>query len=283
MKVKSPSKKRKHKSPDFYSVFVIVTILMAILLIKACDYSGRSDRTGETRSILMREEKVSGDREIENFIKDKLTQQEGIDAENIKVRAENGHVWLSGHVGYLSDKRWITSAAEMIKGVVFIENNLQVSPGVVADVDILRDVSLALMKSPYIEMAEVIAVVDEGAVILRGEVDSWPEKITAEQIVEGVKGVRSVVNNIFVEHDATRPTNEIAEDLKAVLQLDPGINYDMLRVMVKDSGDVTIEGTVGSISEKKRIDSLSRIEGVQTINLEGVKIIPGPQTETIGN
>ena len=208
---------------------------------------------------------------------------EGIDADNIIVSVENGHVRLSGNVDYLADKKRIATVAEMIRGVILVENNLQVSPGQISDLDIQSDVSLALIKSPLIEMAKVIAVVDEGAVILRGEVDSWPEKITAEQIVEGVKGVRSVVNNIYVEHDATRPTNEIAEDLKAALQLDPGINYDRLRLMVKDSGDVTIEGTVGSISEKKQIESLSRIDGVQTINVEGVKIVPGPQAEVTGN
>lgn len=283
LKVKNTPEKNKRPQPDFYSVFIIMIVLLVILFIKACDSSGKPEGAIRAESSLAKDDAVFGDQDIKKLIKDELTVMEGIDADNIMVSVENGHVRLSGNVDYLADKKRIATVAEMIRGVILVENNLQVSPGQISDLDIQSDVSLALIKSPLIEMAKVIAVVDEGAVILRGEVDSWPEKITAEQIVEGVKGVRSVVNNIYVEHDATRPTNEIAEDLKAALQLDPGINYDRLRLMVKDSGDVTIEGTVGSISEKKQIESLSRIDGVQTINVEGVKIVPGPQAEVTGN
>ena len=283
LKVKNTPEKNKRPQPDFYSVFIIMIVLLVILFIKACDSSGKPEGAIRAEGSLANDDAVFGDQDIKKLIKDELTVMEGIDADNIMVSVENGHVRLSGNVDYLADKKRIATVAEMIRGVILVENNLQVSPGQISDLDIQSDVSLALIKSPLIEMAKVIAVVDEGAVILRGEVDSWPEKITAEQIVEGVKGVRSVVNNIYVEHDATRPTNEIAEDLKAALQLDPGINYDRLRLMVKDSGDVTIEGTVGSISEKKQIESLSRIDGVQTINVEGVKIVPGPQAEVTGN
>ena len=283
LKVKNTPEKNKRPQPDFYSVFIIMIVLLVILFIKACDSSGKPGGPIRAESSLAKDDAVFGDQDIKKLIKDELTVMEGIDADNIIVSVENGHVRLSGNVDYLADKKRIATVAEMIRGVILVENNLQVSPGQISDLDIQSDVSLALIKSPLIKMAKVIAVVDEGAVILRGEVDSWPEKITAEQIVEGVKGVRSVVNNIYVEHDATRPTNEIAEDLKAALQLDPGINYDRLRLMVKDSGDVTIEGTVGSISEKKQIESLSKIDGVQTINVEGVKIVPGPQAEVTSN
>ena len=60
LKVKNTPEKNKRPQPDFYSVFIIMIVLLVILFIKACDSSGKPGGQYALRAVLPRMTLFSG-------------------------------------------------------------------------------------------------------------------------------------------------------------------------------------------------------------------------------
>ncbi|MBD3297635.1 MAG: BON domain-containing protein, partial [candidate division Zixibacteria bacterium] len=88
-----------------------------------------------------------------------------------------------------------------------------------------------------------VEVVD-GVVTLDGTVNNLLARERATSIAEAVKGVRSVVNNTEVSTPA-RPDNEIAEDVREAIMLDPAADSYEINVTAFN-GLVTLTGQVDS-------------------------------------
>ncbi len=107
--------------------------------------------------------------------------------------------------------------------------------------------------------------VDGGRVVLTGRVNSLAAKSAAEEDVQNTVGVRMVRNLIRVRPDSVRKDRQIAEDVRAVLAIDPLISTEEITVQVRN-GNAHLYGTVGSPIDVARAGrAASSVVGVSEI------------------
>ena len=80
-----------------------------------------------------------------------------------------------------------------------------------------------------------------------------------------------MTNNIDVDYKLERSDAEIREDVRKALHWDAYVDDALLTVKVND-GKVTLNGTVGSLAEKRRARTLSWVAGVQLVDNDKVDV-----------
>jgi osmotically-inducible protein OsmY len=113
-----------------------------------------------------------------------------------------------------------------------------------SDKTLRQDVIDALNYEPSIDSPDIGIAVEDGIVTLTGHVPTYPQKVKAEEIVQRVKGVRAVAQNIEVRI-ATRPStadDEVARRAADVLSWDSTLPAG-IKVSVQN-GWVTLSGEV---------------------------------------
>ena len=108
----------------------------------------------------------------------------------VDVRVKNGVVSLTGHIMGMMNQDRVESAVGNVKGILGVRIHL------VADDKLLLKVAGALVQIERIEGKHVFAQVENGVVVLSGEVISADVRGSAEQYAADVPGVRGVINNI---------------------------------------------------------------------------------------
>jgi osmotically-inducible protein OsmY len=192
----------------------------------------------------------------------------------IDVETTDGVVTLSGVVDNLLAKRRAADIAETVKGVRSVVNDVDVVPPIArSDKEVQESVNAALIRDPATESYEVKAAVDDGKVALTGAVESWREKMLAEQVAAGVDGVTGVENDIDVEYKAQRTDSEIAADVRGALERDVWVDEDLIAVSV-DDGAVELAGRVGSAAEKSHAYTDAWVTGVASVDHEDVEVDP---------
>jgi osmotically-inducible protein OsmY len=162
-------------------------------------------------------------------------------------------------------KRRAADLAESVKGVVSVINDIQVTPISRPDSQIRADVNMALAFDPAAESFEIRVTADKGVVTLVGEVDSYTEKMLAEELAESVRGVLDVNNELTCEFDKDRPRHEIEGDIQGRLRSDASVNSSLITVSV-DGGAVTLSGDVSSAAEKRKAEQHARsVAGVRSV------------------
>ena len=111
------------------------------------------------------------------------------------------------------------------------------------DADTEAAVLDALIADDRVHVGDIDVDVDDGDMTLRGIVEHPDQRDTAERIVLGVSGVKSVQNTLGV---LSQPSaDEIAERVTNALGVDAVIGAERVTVRVHD-GDVTRSGLVRS-------------------------------------
>jgi osmotically-inducible protein OsmY len=90
----------------------------------------------------------------------------------------------------------------------------------------------------------------DGVVTLTGKVDNLLAQQRAARIASTVKGVRSVINKLKVQRAPGRPDEQIQEDIKSSLLMDPAADSYEITARVND-GHATLKGTVDSWQERR--------------------------------
>jgi osmotically-inducible protein OsmY len=117
----------------------------------------------------------------------------------------------------------------------------------------------------------VDVAVSDGVVTLSGNTDSWQEKQLAGQVAEGVRGVRSLKNDLLFIPVGDRTDREIANDVQRSLKMDVRLNDARTKVAVVD-GKVTLSGYVGSSAEKHLAGQLAWVSGVKSVDSSGLAV-----------
>jgi osmotically-inducible protein OsmY len=123
-----------------------------------------------------------------------------VDATHIGVSAKDGAVTLTGYVPSDADKIAAVQAAERVKGVKAVADDVAVQlrlPGKFTDAEIAEQIARRRTWNPEIP-ATIEAEVADGHVTLRGEVESSYQRELAEGAVGNLIGVRDVTNEISV-------------------------------------------------------------------------------------
>jgi osmotically-inducible protein OsmY len=147
------------------------------------------------------------------------------------------------------DDGLITVAAEKdarnTVGVLMVRNHLQVRPTFdLADEEITQRVERAMRRDPLVNPFDVGVTTFDGEVYLAGEVDSWIERIHAEQVAARVQGVVDIHNNLDVSRSRGFVSDRaIREEIEGELLWSPFVDSDEVHVTV-DNGVATLTGTV---------------------------------------
>lgn len=130
----------------------------------------------------------------------------------------------------------------------------------------------ALDFEPSINCAHIGVTVDEGVVTLRGHVESYVQRYTAEKLVRHVIGVRAVAEELEVRYPGAHQTadDEIAKRALHLIDWDVTIPDDIS--VTVDSGRLTLRGQVEwqyqRLSAERSMRSLKGVTGV--VNLIGI-------------
>jgi osmotically-inducible protein OsmY len=133
------------------------------------------------------------------------------------------------------------------------------------DAEIRKNVEAELSFEPSINASEIGVAVKDGIVTLTGRVDSYWEKIAAEEAAARVAGVKAVANELEIRlpFSSERTDEDIAR--AAVNRLEWTITVPKDRIKVKVSkGWVTLEGEVEWQFQKNAVAEAVR-------NLVGIK------------
>ena len=117
---------------------------------------------------------------------------------------------------------------------------------------------------PELSAHDIAVTASDGVIALTGFVNSYAEKLAAEQTVKRVRGVRGVANDIQVKSGDERTDLEIATDAVHALQTHTSVP-NRITVTVR-SGFLTLEGTVEWMYQKTAAGSavmfLKGVKGV---------------------
>jgi osmotically-inducible protein OsmY len=198
-------------------------------------------------------------------VQTELILEDAVPSHKIDVSTDNGIVTLSGSVDSYYAKLEAEDAAESVKGVLAVINDIDVEPLARLDSQIRGDVVSALVTDPVAESFEIDVSVDDENVRMTGEVDSYAEKTAAKEVAQGVKGVIDVENDLTYDLVADRADADVKEDVEYRLKTDASIDAGLITVKVKD-GKITLDGSVGSAVEKSEAETEAWIvPGVKSV------------------
>src|SRR6202048_2250491 len=150
------------------------------------------------------------------------------------------------------------------------------------DAEIRKNVEAELSFEPSINASEIGVAVKDGIVTLTGRVDSYWEKIAAEEAAARVSGVKAVANELEVRlpFSNERTDEDIAR--AAVNRLEWTIPVPKDRIKVKVSkGWVTLEGEVDWQFQKKAAeDAVRSLVGIKGV-INHIEVKERPSTAEV--
>ena len=141
------------------------------------------------------------DTEIGNDIRDALRLDPYVDRYDIAVSVYNGKAYLTGEVDSWYMKEQAEEATAGVRGVVDIQNNLDVDYEFTAktDQEIKEDIDSQLWWSPFVDSDDITVEVHAGVATLMGSVEDWDELQAAkENARQG--GATSVISKLTIEN-----------------------------------------------------------------------------------
>lgn len=212
------------------------------------------------------------DRRIADAVEDELLFDTAVRANDITVTVVEGVVTLDGEVSNALARDRAVMIAETVRGVRSVVDLIEVDPyWGLTDAEIEQKARDALLYNPAAESYEIGVDVDGKVATLTGKVESWAERDLAGKVVKGVRGVRSIENDIVVEYVTERSDMEIENDVEERLRWDVLVDDGLIEVSV-DGGEVSLEGTVGSLAEKRQARNDAWVAGVEEVDVSGLEV-----------
>lgn len=191
----------------------------------------------------------------------------------IEIDFSEGILTLQGEVKDIAAKKLALELAASVSSVTAIVDRLKVAPAEhMTDEVILEHVRDALLQEPALstcalsirkdDRVEVVReppidrsgaieiAVENGDVLLEGQVPGLSHKRLAGVLAWWVPGTQNVLNCLIVEPPEEDNDAEMTDALRLVLEKDPFVNADQIRVSAKDR-TVTLDGLVLNETESK--------------------------------
>ena len=137
----------------------------------------------------------TADHEIAKRVLDVFSWNSMVPKEGIQVKVENGWVSLTGKVRWHYQSREASRAASQISGVIGVSNDLKIVNDVSAS-DVRSRIVDAFKRQAGLDANSVTITLDEGKVILGGQVRAWHERQAAERAAWAAPGVTEVIDRI---------------------------------------------------------------------------------------
>jgi osmotically-inducible protein OsmY len=206
------------------------------------------------------------DKEIQQAVLRELDWEPQITSTDIGVGVHEGIVALSGFVDNYTVKYHAERAAQRVKGVKAVANDLEVKPGIAgerSDPDLARAVVQALALRTAVPQDRIKVTVRQGRVILEGEVPWRFESEAAEAVVHEIHGVRGVTNMITVKPPVSVAV--VKSEIEEALRRSAEIDARHIRVEATDS-KVILRGNVRAWVEREEAERAAwRAPGVAKV------------------
>jgi osmotically-inducible protein OsmY len=200
---------------------------------------------------------VSASTRLQHDVQEELEWEPSIDASQIGVAAiQPGVVTLSGTVATYVEKVNAERAAKRVSGVRAVVNDIEVRPiGSMKrnDTDIAQAVLRALEWDIAVPHEKIKARVDDGWVILEGEVALQFQRSAAENAVRQLSGVRGVTNQILLQLRPTAQPAQVKDRIEAALRRSAEIDARGIQVDAKDS-TIVLRGKVRTWAEREEAE-----------------------------
>ena len=153
---------------------------------------------------------MGGDDDIRDAVEDQLIFDPDVHAaeSHITVETVNGEVALDGTVPSYPQYLAAAAAARRVADVTVVHNHLEVMlpPGDYRDDQTLTTTANDALTLDDTVRVGVEAAAADGVITLTGTVRDGSERTSAELLVAGLTGVRSVKNDIQIRVEADEPT-----------------------------------------------------------------------------
>lgn len=149
----------------------------------------------------------------------------------------------------------------------------------IPDSEVLAEVLEELRRDPIVSDQSIQASIRNGVVTLRGRVPTFAAKVAAEDVVDGIPGVRSVRLELEVHDSSTLEVSdtEIASRAAEALARNAFVPAGAITVRV-ERGKVTLSGRVVHAFERRAAErALRHIPGVRELSADVIVSTPGAQ------
>ena len=193
------------------------------------------------------------DKTLRQDVIDELNWDPSIDSANIGVAVDNGVVTLTGHVANYAQKFAAEKAAQRVKGVKALAQDIEVRyAGVQAHADDqIAARAVSVLDWDVIVPNAVKVKVSQGWITLSGEVDWEYQRRTAEADMRKLAGVKGVSNTITIK--ARVLPSDVSTKIHDALRRYADLEASGVRISI-DAGKVKLEGKVHSWRERNAIE-----------------------------
>lgn len=218
-------------------------------------------------------ENKSIDEQIKMNIVDELVWNSSVNAANVKVRADNRKVTLSGVVPSYLEKLIAAEIAKSVPGVYWVNNQINVSylstVALPSDEKIKSSAQYKLFWDPLVDSSNVAIEVVDGVITLSGKVDTFWRKLRVGKQGAEIRGVTDVINKLVIVPTKERLDEDIAQTIISTLERRRHIvDTRDVHITVKN-GTVTIAGTVPNYLAWEEVNKIACFtEGIKDVKDE---------------
>ncbi len=191
------------------------------------------------------------DEAIRKRVEGLLAHDPRIEGSHIEVSVRGGETTLEGTV----DSALAADAARLLaagtKGVrrLIVRLRIADTAPASADTELRQRAARALREEPQIDASGITIRVEGGSLIVRGDVDEEWKRARVEELLGGIEGVVSVVNEIAVVPTEQPEDQLIARSIMEAAERITPSTVDTIQVTVED-GLVTLSGRVPTWMDK---------------------------------
>jgi osmotically-inducible protein OsmY len=205
------------------------------------------------------------DEVIQQDVLDELAFDDEVKVTDVGVEVDDGVVTLTGTVETFATRQAAERAAFRVEGVRAVANDVVVKvPGAgdPTDTELAKAIADRLERNVEVPENHIEVRVEDGSVILRGELDWSYERTAAEKSVSRVPGVVFVTNLIRLPQRVS--AGEIRSGIERALVRSAEIDADNVNVDT-DRGDVILTGTVSSWAERDEAEAAAWRAGATSV------------------
>ena len=191
------------------------------------------------------------DAHLKADVTEELAWDPAVNATGIGVAVKDGVVTLTGHLDSYAEKHAVERAVHRVAGVrgIALELDVKLAPEHKrSDSEIAQAAATALQLNSLVPDEKIQVQVENGRVILTGEVDWGYQLASAEQCVRPLAGVRGLSNRITIKSLAS--SKDVGAQITAALTRQAAREAKHITVEVEGSV-ATLWGKVHSLAERE--------------------------------